>query len=735
MTYVRENIIEDSVLKKKEELLKIVKMTHMKIDAACIESAFYFAYNAHKGQFRKSKEPYITHAIAVAKILAEEKFDAASIITALLHDTLEDTVVSYYDIKAHFGDEIARIVEGVTKLNKVESYSFHTQQVENFRKLLLAISEDIRVLIVKLADRMHNMQTLHYIVDKQKRIRIAHETIEIYAPIAERMGMHKFKNILQDLSLKILHPNEYHSIEQRMSFITNQDDALIQNIQDNLEQKLLQKGITSTVIGRAKTVYSVRQKMKKKAVSFDQLSDIIGFRILVATVEECYLALCIIHTTYKVIISGFKDYISLPKANGYQSIHTLVFGIAKQRIEVQIRTWEMHENAEFGVASHWLYKQGRVRGVDSSKFQWIRELVDLIQKTSSTEEFIENTKLEMYNEQVFCFTIDGVLIQLPKGATPIDFAFSLHSRMGLACIGAKINGCIASLNTKLKNGDQVEIITSKTPNPSLIWENFVVTSKAKSSLRRFFNSIRRNELINCGRIALLQKSRIIEVEYNEQELLSILSIFKKKNVDDLLYSIGEGSIDKLDVLNALYNTSKHNSNFEKKIASLVKKRKKQSDKVHDVEIYGIAKGAHFQFANCCMPIPGDKIIGITNDTQDFSKEIIVHSMNCEVLDQHLMDPKSFLNLSWCSSKNYVYTARILLSSANQSDILVKIINVFINQKCNVVSLKVSYKLEELFDCISEIQVKGLAHLEGIISELYSIPEIFKVKRMITLQEE
>ncbi|MDE2336124.1 MAG: bifunctional (p)ppGpp synthetase/guanosine-3',5'-bis(diphosphate) 3'-pyrophosphohydrolase, partial [Alphaproteobacteria bacterium] len=504
------------------ELIDRIKAYDPDMDEDMVNRAYVYAMKMHGAQKRASGDLYFSHPLEVAGIMTEMKMDTAAICTALLHDTVEDTLATLDEIRALFGDEVARLVDGVTKLSKIEFQSAQEKQAENFRKLILAMSEDIRVLLVKLADRLHNMRTLHYIPKPEKRKRIAMETIEIYAPLAERIGIHKIKEELEDIAFGELNPEARESIQTRLNFLRAEGgEAVVGRIIGELQKKISEAGITAEINGREKTRYSIWKKMQRKNISFEQLSDIMAFRIIVKDIAECYHALGIIHGLYPTVPGRFKDYISLPKPNGYRSLHTTVIGPENHRIEVQIRTPEMHEEAELGVAAHWSYKQtGAVAQAggktDGRQYRWLRELMDIVEHTGKPEEFLENTKLELFQDQVFCFTPNGDLIALPRGATPIDFAYAVHSTLGDQTVGAKVNGRIIPLNTQLVNGDQVDITTSKSQTPSPNWERFVVTGKAKARIRRFVRQQQQKEYLNLGK-AMLQKVLKQEgYEYNEK---------------------------------------------------------------------------------------------------------------------------------------------------------------------------------------------------------------------------
>jgi len=535
------------------ELVEKVKSYDPSADEDVINRAYVYSMKMHGTQKRASGDPYFIHPLEVANILTDLKLDTATIATALLHDTVEDTLATLEDIEKHFGPEIKGLVDGVTKLSRIETKSENAKQAENFRKLLVALSEDIRVLLVKLADRLHNMQTLEHIKNPDKRARIAHETLEIYAPLSERIGMRRLKDELQDLSFRELFPEAREGIINRLNFLREQGKAAVDKTVKQIENVLHENGLpTAHVLGREKKPYSIWKKMETKNMSFEQLSDIVAFRIMVDSVPDCYHALGIIHSQYHTIPGQFKDYISTPKINGYRSIHTSVIGPGQQRIEVQIRTKDMHDEAEYGLAAHWTYKQKRGLGTDGKQFRWVRELLDILERSAGPEEFLENTKLEMYHDQVFCFTPKGDVIALPRGATPVDFAYAVHSGVGDTCVGAKVNSRIVPLRVQLKNGDQVEIITSKAQTPSPAWERFVVTGKARAEIRKFVRTQQRTEYINLGKAILTKTFKSENEEFDDKLLQPILHIFNKKLVEDLIAEVGEGIINRTQVFEAVF---------------------------------------------------------------------------------------------------------------------------------------------------------------------------------------
>src|ERR1041384_2085893 len=494
-------------LMRQTELVDRVKAYDPDADEDLLNKAYVYAMKAHGKQFRASGDPYFAHPLEVAAILTDLKLDVATIVTALLHDTIEDTLATYEDIKSTFGDEIAGLVDGVTKLSQLELFSERTKQAENFRKLMLAITNDIRVLLVKLADRLHNMRTLHFIESAEKRHRIAQETQDIYAPLAGRIGMQNMREELEDLAFAELNTDERNSIVTRLARLDAASGERIGRIADQIKRKLAEHGIEAWVYGRAKRAFSIWRKLKDKQLNFEALSDIFGFRVIVKNEDDCYRTLGVLHQNWQMVPSRFKDFISTPKTDGYRSIHTTVIGPEKQRVEVQIRTQQMHDVAERGVAAHWRYREheGSEGEGEDRAYGWLRGMVDLLEREDSAEEFLENSRLNMYQDQVFCFTPKGDLISLPRGATPIDFAYAVHTDLGNTTVGAKVNGVHVPLHTPLRNGDQVEIIRTKDQTPSPVWEQFAVTGRARFEIRRFLRYAQRDENIGFGR-KILEKT-------------------------------------------------------------------------------------------------------------------------------------------------------------------------------------------------------------------------------------
>ncbi|HSR72580.1 MAG TPA: bifunctional (p)ppGpp synthetase/guanosine-3',5'-bis(diphosphate) 3'-pyrophosphohydrolase [Kiloniellales bacterium] len=706
------------------ELVERVKSYDPGAAEEALNRAYVYAMKLHGTQTRESGDPYFSHPIEVAGILTDLKLDQESIITALLHDLVEDTEASLEDIERLFGTNIARLVDGVTKLSRLELQSERTQHAENFRKLVLAMSEDIRVLLVKLADRLHNMQTLHYVASPEKRRRIARETMEIYAPLAERIGMQRFKDELQDLAFAELNPDGRASILNRLEFLKGRGDELTPVIIDQLKRALAEEGIEAWVSGRMKTPFSIWTKMQKKDVSFEQLSDIMAFRVVVGTTAECYQALGCLHGHYPVVPERFKDYISTPKPNGYRSLHTAIIGPGRQRIEVQIRTREMHDIAEFGVAAHWKYKQGDMK-VDGRQYRWLRELLDILEHASNPEEFLEHTKLEMFQDQVFCFTPKGDLIALPRGATPVDFAYAVHSEVGDTCVGCKVNGRIVPLRSELRNGDQVEILTSKAQTPSPDWERFVVTGKAKARIRRFIHLKEREQYCELGRQMVQKAFREEGYEFTEKALDGVLKRFKADSVEDLYAVIGKGNITAREVLVAIFPGAKETTRARRVWPFGVSRERRKRTKDAAVPIKGLIPGMAVHYAHCCHPLPGERIVGIVTT----GKGVTVHTIDCETLENFHETPERWIDVAWnVNDATEPHTGRLHVVVANEPGSLGNLSTVIGKNHGNISNLKITNRSLDFFEMLLDVEVQDLKHLNDIIAALRATPVITSVER-------
>ena len=706
------------------ELVEKVKSYDPGAAEDALNRAYVFAMKAHGSQMRASGDPYFSHPLEVAGILTEYKLDSASIITALLHDTIEDTPATLDDIDSHFGPEVARLVDGVTKLTRIELQSDHAKQAENFRKLLLAMSEDIRVLLVKLADRLHNMRTLHHLGDAEKQRLIAVETMDIYAPLAERMGMQAMKNELDDLAFSEINADARNSILARLEYLRDQGGGLGGRIIEELQATLTEAGIGAALSGREKTPYSIWRKMQHKDVTFEQLSDIMAFRVVVDTVEDCYRTLGTIHGAYRMVPSRFKDYISTPKPNGYRSLHSGVIGPERQRIEVQIRTHDMHEIADIGVAAHWQYKQG-VAKTDGRQYRWLRELLDILDQTAGPEEFLEHTKLEMFQDQVFCFTPKGDLINLPHGATTVDFAYAVHSEIGDRCVGAKINGRIMPLRTQLNNGDQVEVITSKAQTPSPTWERFVVTGKARARIRRFVRAKEREQYLELGH-AIVERA-FAEGGYTKsaKALKDVVKQFQVASVDDLAVEVGAGHLTARAVVEAVYPALKKKRRTAK-VVPLAGARAKRTGKGDPVPIKGLIPGMALHLAGCCHPLPGDRIVGIVTT----GRGVTIHTIDCETLTQFADMPDRWLDVSWEVNSELAdfHVGRIHVTCLNAPGSLGNLSTLIAKNEGNISNLKITNRSPDFFDMMLDIEVRDVRHLIDIIAALRATPVINSVER-------
>lgn len=721
------------------ELVERVQAYDPDADEDVLNRAYVYGLKKHGTQLRASGDPYFSHPVEVAGILAEMRLDTASIVTGLLHDTLEDTDATRDEIAGLFGENVARLVDGVTKLSRLEVQSESTKEAENLRKLVLAMSSDIRVLLVKLADRLHNMRTLQHIKDPARRRRIARETMDIYAPLASRIGMEKVKRELEELAFAELNPDGRASVLARQGYLRERGDKLVPQIEAELVKTLKDGGLAAQVSGREKMPYSIWRKMQTKNVSFEQLADIMAFRIIVADVAQCYQALGLLHGRYQVLPQRFKDYISVPKPNGYRSLHTGVIGPLGQRIEIQIRTEEMQDQAERGVAAHWIYKEGGP-STDAPQYAWLRSLIDILDKAPNAEEFLEHTKLEMFQDQVFCFTPKGKLIALPRGATPIDFAYAVHSQVGDTCVGAKINGRMLPLRTQLSNGDQVEIVVSKAQTPSPTWERFVVTGKAKAAIRRFIRVRQREQYIQLGR-SLLDKAFHEEgYEVTDKGLDGVKANFKQASTDDLVAAVGAGLVGAREVLTAVYPGLKQpRKPGGADVVPISRARAKAGGKTGkapegrakrdhgQIAIRGLIPGMAVHFARCCHPLPGDRIVGIITT----GKGVTIHTIDCATLESFSEAPERWIDVGWDSvteGEGGVYTGRLKITVANQPGSLSSLSTVIARHEGNISNLRIVNRSMDFFDMVIDVEVSDVKHLADITAALRATPAINAVER-------
>lgn len=689
------------------ELINLVKQYDPSANEDLLRKAYLFAIEAHGTQKRASGSPYFYHPAEVARILAELKLDVPTVVTGLLHDVLEDTNVSFEEMEEIFGAEIAFLVAGVTKLSKINYTSSKAHQADNFRKFLLAISQDIRVLIVKLVDRLHNMRTLNYISSIDKRKRIALETLDIYAPLAERIGMNAIKDEIEDIAFYNLHPNEYSAISLKLEQIRNKDNNFVQNTILELQKVFEENGVEATISGREKKVYSIWKKMQRRNVSLEQINDIIAFRVIVKTIRQCYLSLGIIHTHYQIMPGRFKDYISIPKLNNYRSLHTTVIGPFKQPIEIQIRTEEMHLVADDGVAAHWAYKEGKVvvKDNDPKKYSWIKGLLTVLKNSGSPEEVMDNSKLEMFEDEVFCFTPNGDLITLPRGATAVDFAYAIHTAVGNTCIGVRQNGKMVPLKTVLRNGDQIDILTSPYQRPEAAWERFVITGKARSCIRKFIKSQERAEFTALGMQLVKYVFSMNDIVFNEP-----LIDFKKfacENISKFYYNVGK-SIIPLNSIRNLVPDHKY-SPFTSDCA---------------ICLVDFTPGIAVHFLECCHPIVGDKIIGVINP----QKGIVVHLTNCECLEQ---DNKIFVKVKWNhdDDASASFIARLRIVILNKPESFAIITGIISSNGASIANIKVEHRSVDFFDLLIDIKVESFEHSQNVQASLRACANVRSVRKL------
>ncbi len=713
-------------LMRQYDLVERVRAYDPNLNEDLLNRAYVFSMQAHGKQVRASGDPYFSHPLEVAGILTNMKMDCTTIAAALLHDAVEDTLASLDDIQKQFGPNVARLVDGVTKLSRIELQTDQAKQAENFRKLVVAMSEDIRVLLIKLADRLHNMRTLHYLKDANKRRRIARETIEIYAPLAQRIGIEKMEDELEDLAFGELNADARGSVIARLNFLRREGGTIAQRVLKELRTVLTEGGIKgATVEGREKTPYSIWRKMKRKNVGFEQLSDIMAFRIRVDSVDHCYQALGIIHSHYHVIPGRFKDYISTPKPNQYQSLHTGILGPEQQRIEIQIRTNDMHEVAELGVAAHWAYKEGGAAPrTDGLQYRWLRELLDIVEHAQKPEEFLENTKLELFQEQVFCFTPKGDLIALPRGSSPVDFAYAIHSRVGDACVGAKVNGRMVPLRTALHNGDQVEVVTQKGSTPSPAWERFVVSGKAKSCIRRFVRLQQRAEYILLGKSILEKLCKQETVAYSEKAFEAVAKNFQSATIDDLLANVGASLQPAREVFNAAYPS--HRLKTPDKGEKPAAPRKIAKGTV-PLTLKGLIPGMAVHYARCCHPLPGDSIVGIVTT----GKGVTIHTTDCETLESFTRAPERWIDVGWSGEKERAadpMVGRLSLVLTNQPNSFAAVTTAIGKNSGNIFNMKITNRTPDFFDILIDVEVKDVNHLTTIIAALRAISAVNSVER-------
>ncbi|GAA6209070.1 bifunctional (p)ppGpp synthetase/guanosine-3',5'-bis(diphosphate) 3'-pyrophosphohydrolase [Cognatishimia sp. WU-CL00825] len=694
-----------------DDLVELVRAYNPKTNEKLIREAYDFGLEMHEGQYRHSGEAYFSHPIEVAAILTEQQLDDATIITALLHDTIEDTKASYSEVARRFGEENALLVDGVTKLTNLQLSSTETKQAENFRKLFMAMSKDLRVILVKLADRLHNMRTIRA-MRPQKQIQKARETMDIYAPLAGRMGMQWMREELEDLAFKVLNPDGRASIIRRFITLQKETGDVVQRITGDMIQVLDKTGIQAEVIGRAKKPYSIWRKMQAKDQGFSRLSDIYGFRIVTADENDCYRVLGAIHQRWRAVPGRFKDYISQPKSNGYRSIHTTVSGRDGRRVEVQIRTRQMHDVAETGVAAHWSYRDG-VRGenpfaVDPAR--WIRSLTEQFDTEEDHADFLEAVKLEMYQDQVFCFSPKGDVVKLPRGATPIDFAYAIHTRIGNACVGAKIDHIRVPLWTRIKNGQSVEIITAVGQMPQATWLDIATTGKAKSAIRRALRELDHERFAKLG----FELARAAFEHVGKKPTEKILDMAAKQmrleDRETLLARLGSAEINAHEVVQAVFPELAPDDSDE--VAA-------------EAAVIGLSSDQRFDRAPCCEPLPGERIVGISHRGHG----VVVHAIDCDNLTNYEDQPNRWLDLHWQVGRHKpVYGTTLDLTIGNDAGVLGRICTLIGENQANISNLEFTDRKPDFYRLKLHVELRNTEHLHSLMLALQAESEVAAIER-------
>lgn len=695
------------------ELVEKVRSYDPDADEDLLNRAYVFSMKAHGSQLRASGDPYFSHPVEVAGILTDLKLDDETIATAILHDTIEDTVATADDLRRLFGENVARMVEGVTKLSRIEAQSESARAAENLRRFLFAMSDDIRVLLVKLADRLHNMRTLKYLKNPDKRRRISRETMDIYAPLAERIGLYDFMDELKELSFAELEPEACRSITRRLEALRSDGGEVVSRIEAKIRGTLEDAGVEVVdVAGREKRPWSIFRKMQEQGLTFEQLADVVGFRVITKDWQDCYRVLGILHHHWPMVPGRLKDYISTPKRNGYQSLHTVLVDRAKMRIEVQIRDQAMHEQAEYGMAAHWAYKQKRA--ADGEGHDWLRDLVEILENAQSPEEILEHTRIAMYRDQLFCFTPRGELIRLPSGSTPVDFAYAVHTNLGDTCVGARVNGKVVPLRTQLRNGDQVEILKSSAQSPDPAWEQFVVTAKARSAIRRHLRQQRRAALLKTGRELFEGAVDRLSVDIDEDAVSAALLRLNLSDRDALFVALATAAISDHQLLEALVPGSGSTARAQRNQAPVPVDRA--------ILVVGGADAGSLEMASCCMPVPGDRIVGLRVPGQG----IAIHRIDCPCLG-HATEVE-WVDLRWAPDAG-IGTARIEIIVANRRGALAQVTALLAQQGANIVNLQLLDRDRAHHRYVMDVEIEDLKHLLELLAGLRALSHVISSGRL------
>src|SRR6201987_1416140 len=716
------------------DLVERVRSYNPDTNEDLLNRAYVYAMKAHGSQTRASGDPYFSHPLEVAAILTDLKLDDATIVAALLHDTIEDTEATRAEIDQTFGHEIGALVEGLTKLKRLELVSREAKQAENLRKLLLAISDDVRVLLIKLADRLHNMRTLEF-VPPESRKRIAEETLDIYAPLAGRMGMQEMREELEDLSFRTLDPEAHAVVKHRLDALAERNRNLIGEIETQLTTNLRKNGLTAKVYGRRKKPFSIWTKMERKSVGFEQLSDIFAFRVVMPDVESCYRALGVVHTTWPVVPGRFKDYISTPKQNDYRSIHTTVIGPGNQRVELQIRTEEMHQIAEFGIAAHAFYKDGvgsqtELLKRESNAFAWLRRTVGILSESANPEEFLENTKLELFHDQVFCFTPKGKLIALPRHDNVIDFSYAVHPELGNSAVGCKINGKFSPLSSELQNGDEVEVLTSEAQSaPPSAWESLARTGRARAAIRRATRTAVRDQYAGLGRRIVERLFERAKLEYADDKLKGALPRLARNSIDDVMAAVGRGEMKASNVARAMYPDYKEErgARYGAKKGLALKSPADPARSPSAIPIRGINSDLPVKFAPNGGAVPGDRIVGIVTPGEG----ITIYPIQSPALKDFEEEPERWLDVRWDVDENTPqrFPARIFIQNVNEPGSLAQIATVIAEHDGNIDNISMSRRSPDFTELTIDLEVYDLKHLSAIIAQLRAKAVVARVERV------
>lgn len=709
------------------DVLEQVISYNSQADTDFLKKAYVFSAKVHQGQVRLSGEPYLIHPLEVANVLAKLRLDTPSVVTGLLHDTLEDTYTTLEEIGKNFGDEVAQLVDGVTKISKITLKTSEEDQAENFRKMILAMVKDIRVILVKLADRVHNMRTLKYqLPPKQKTI--AQETLEIYSPLANRLGIEWIKNELEDLSFRYLHPDIYTDIQRKIAKREKERERYIEEVKRIITKKLFEYKIEAEVTGRPKQIYSIYKKMNSLDINFDQVYDLTAFRVIINTIKECYESLGIVHSLWKPVPGSFKDYIGLPKTNRYKSLHTTVIGLYGERMEIQIRTSDMHRVAEEGIAAHWKYKEGKfTEGEDDKRINWLRQLLEWQRELQDNSEFLETIKMDLYPNDVYVFTPKGEVKEFPRGATPVDFAYSIHSDIGHRCTGAKVGGRLVPLKYQLKSGDSVEILTSPNHKPSKDWLKFVKTSRAQTKIRQWIKKEQRERSIALGREICEKEFKRFTLNFaklvKSGKIQKVVNDFGFQSVDDLMASVGYGKISPKQVVGKLVPPEKLEAGGKKKespidkIIHLVQKKPKDAIKIKGADDMMV------RFASCCNPLPGDRITGFITR----GRGITIHTADCSnVLNS---DPQRKVKVEWDVKHKQTHPVRIRVICTDRKGLLADISSSISSHEANITNAQLNTTENKRAICTFAVEIKDLNHLRKIITSLEKIKGIVTVERL------